>query len=99
MCWSGRGAGEGNMIIDSGTTLTLLPPDLYEQVVPAVYAAIQLPKAQDPGGALKLCYRSSGVSQAAPNITVHFTGADVKLNWYVIAGGKLSFKQADGTYH
>ncbi|KAI4370877.1 hypothetical protein MLD38_019177 [Melastoma candidum] len=132
----GLGSGEGNIIIDSGTTLTLLPPDLYDQIEPAVAAAIRLPKAQDPSGYFNLCYRSSGVFKAAPRITVHFTGADVRLNWYNtfveieegvtcfsfvpssldlaiygnlaqvnfligydFAGGKLSFKAADCTYH
>ncbi|KAI4370876.1 hypothetical protein MLD38_019176 [Melastoma candidum] len=78
----GLGSGEGNIIIDSGTTLTYLPADLYDQIEPAVSAAIRLPKAQDPSGYFNLCYRSSGVFRSAPSITVHFTGADVKLNWY-----------------
>ncbi|KAI4370875.1 hypothetical protein MLD38_019175 [Melastoma candidum] len=79
---SGRGTDKGNIIIDSGTTLTYLPPDLYKRIEPAVSAAIHLPVAKDPEGFLKLCYKSSGEFKGAPNITVHFTGADVKLNWY-----------------
>ncbi|KAI4312548.1 hypothetical protein MLD38_037355 [Melastoma candidum] len=79
---SSHGTGEGNIIIDSGTTLTSLPHDLYKQVEPAISAAIHLPKVKDPSGSLNLCYQSSGDFKAAPNITVHFTGADVELNWY-----------------
>ncbi|KAI4312639.1 hypothetical protein MLD38_037441 [Melastoma candidum] len=79
---SGPGAVTGNMIIDSGTTLTWLPSDLYRQIEPAVSAAIDLPRAKDPIAGYSLCYTSSGVLKGAPSITVHFTGADVVLNWY-----------------
>ncbi|KAI4312836.1 hypothetical protein MLD38_037626 [Melastoma candidum] len=75
-------AGHGNIIIDSGTSLTALPRDLYEQIEHAVSAAIHLPRVQDPRGSLNLCYRSSSDLRDPPNITVHFTGADVKLNGY-----------------
>ncbi|KAI4312561.1 hypothetical protein MLD38_037366 [Melastoma candidum] len=72
----------GNMIIDSGTTLTWLPSDLYRQIEPEVSAAIDLPRAKDPIEGYNLCYESSGVLKGAPSITIHFTGADVVLNWY-----------------
>ncbi|KAI4312590.1 hypothetical protein MLD38_037395 [Melastoma candidum] len=75
-------AEPGNMIIDSGTTLTWLPSNLYRQIEPAVSAAIDLPRAKDPISGYNLCYRSSGVLKGAPSITMHFTGADVALNWY-----------------
>ncbi|KAI4312543.1 hypothetical protein MLD38_037350 [Melastoma candidum] len=74
--------GAGNIFIDSGTTVTSLPPDLYQQIEPAVASAIHLPRVQDPTGSLNLCYRSFGMFTTAPNITVHFTDADVKLNYY-----------------
>ncbi|KAI4312586.1 hypothetical protein MLD38_037391 [Melastoma candidum] len=45
---SGPGAVTGNMVIDSGTTLTWLPSNLYGQIVQAVSAAISLPRAKDP---------------------------------------------------
>ncbi|KAI4312593.1 hypothetical protein MLD38_037398 [Melastoma candidum] len=79
---SGQGAVTGNMIIDSGTTLTWLPSDFYRQIEPAVSAAIDLPRPKDPIEGYNLCYTSSGVLKGAPSITVHFTGADVVLNWY-----------------
>ncbi|KAI4312606.1 hypothetical protein MLD38_037410 [Melastoma candidum] len=79
---SGKGADPGNMIIDSGTTLTWLPSDLYQQIEPAVSAAIDLPRAKEIINPFKLCYTSSGVLRGAPSIMVHFTDADVVLNWY-----------------
>ncbi|KAI4312559.1 hypothetical protein MLD38_037364 [Melastoma candidum] len=79
---SGPGAVTGNMVIDSGTTLTWLPSNLYGQIVQAVSAAISLPRAKDPIAGYGLCYESSGELKGAPSITVHFTGADVVLNWY-----------------
>ncbi|KAI4312588.1 hypothetical protein MLD38_037393 [Melastoma candidum] len=79
---SGLGAVPGNMVIDSGTTLTWLPSNLYGQIVQAVSEAISLPIVTDPIAGNSLCYRSSGVLKGAPSITVHFTDADVVLNWY-----------------
>ncbi|CAA0827163.1 Eukaryotic aspartyl protease family protein [Striga hermonthica] len=71
---------EGNIIIDSGTTLTFLPIQLYSRVVRAVKSQMALKEISDPQGLLKLCYMSMGneISEV-PEITVHFKGADVKL--------------------
>ncbi|KAI4312549.1 hypothetical protein MLD38_037356 [Melastoma candidum] len=75
--------GAGNIIIDPGTTVTSLPPDLYKQIEAAVAAAMHNPKVPDPSGSLNLCYRSLGKTfLSGPDITVHFTGADIKLNWF-----------------
>ncbi|KAL6981525.1 Aspartic endopeptidase [Sarracenia purpurea var. burkii] len=69
----------GNIIIDSGTTLTYLPSDLYNKLVPAVQSAIGLAPVEDPLGQLDLCYNNSD-SLSIPDFTAHFAGADVKLN-------------------
>ncbi|KAL6981526.1 Aspartic endopeptidase [Sarracenia purpurea var. burkii] len=69
----------GNIVIDSGTTLTLIPPDTYNDLVSAVKSAIGLTTVQDPLGQLDLCYNNSD-SLSIPNFTAHFAGADVKLN-------------------
>ncbi|CAJ1973695.1 unnamed protein product [Sphenostylis stenocarpa] len=76
---SGSG-GKGNVIIDSGTTLTLLPNDVYSKLESAVAEAIKVERAEDPSNRLKLCYKTTLDKLDAPVITAHFSGADVKLN-------------------
>ncbi|KAL6575561.1 hypothetical protein OROHE_000938 [Orobanche hederae] len=77
-----RSSQEGNIIIDSGTTLTFLPEGLYYQVITAVRSQMTLREVSDPQGLLKLCYlwRSDGIPKV-PEITAHFRGADVKLKY------------------
>ncbi|XP_010244235.1 PREDICTED: aspartic proteinase CDR1-like [Nelumbo nucifera] len=69
---------EGNIIIDSGTTLTFLPPEFYQQVLSALKDAIDGEPVPDPHGILLLCYENTA-DIVLPTIAVHFTGADVKL--------------------
>ncbi|KAI3448974.1 hypothetical protein Pfo_005639 [Paulownia fortunei] len=71
--------GEGNIIIDSGTTLTFLPWELYYQVIAAVKRQMKLKEVDDPEGLLSLCYLSTDVAVEVPEISVHFRGADLKL--------------------
>ncbi|XP_062028712.1 aspartic proteinase CDR1-like [Rosa rugosa] len=72
---------EGNIIIDSGTTLTLLPPGFHDDVVLALEAAINAERVSDPRGVLSLCFKSKKDDIGVPVITAHFSGgADVKLN-------------------
>lgn len=69
----------GNIIIDSGTTLTLLPRGFYEVLESALLTAINGTRVKDPGGVLDLCYRTEG-KMDVPDVTFHFAGeADVKL--------------------
>ncbi|KAJ9707636.1 hypothetical protein PVL29_002599 [Vitis rotundifolia] len=71
-------AEEGNIIIDSGTTLTLLPRDFYTDVESALTKAIRGQTTTDRSGTFSLCY--SGVKNLEiPTITAHFTG-DVQLS-------------------
>ncbi|KAK9144118.1 hypothetical protein Sjap_004021 [Stephania japonica] len=71
---------KGNIIIDSGTTLTYLPDDLYETVVSGVTKAISSKPVQGPQG-LDLCYNVGSEEKFdIPTITAHFSGADVVLN-------------------
>ncbi|KAE8673197.1 Aspartic proteinase CDR1 [Hibiscus syriacus] len=71
------GTDEGNIIIDSGTTMTLLPDDFYSQLESSVSSMINATKVKGPEG-LNLCYDAT-TDFAVPDITVHFIGADVKL--------------------
>lgn len=71
---------DGNIIIDSGTTLTFLPADIYPQVESAVAAAIPLVPLPKGLAELTLCYDAESDIKV-PDITVHFDGgADLKLN-------------------
>ncbi|XP_054813244.1 aspartic proteinase CDR1-like [Prosopis cineraria] len=73
---------EGNIIIDSGTTLTFLPLDFYVELEAEVAAVVdqRLNRARDPYGFLELCYETDRVENVGgPTITVHFRGADVRL--------------------
>lgn len=74
---------EGNIIIDSGTTLTYLPSELYRQVEAAVRRQVKLEPVQSELEQLSLCYAATeDVEKHAPEITAHFKGADVKLKHY-----------------
>lgn len=71
---------EGNMIIDSGTTLTLLPSSLYKKMVDAISRRVKLKRIQDPNGILDLCYttRLDDTNEFPDDIVVHLRGADLK---------------------
>lgn len=69
---------EGNIIIDSGTTLTFLPKEWYDQVTAQVKTQMRMEEMKDPKRLLNLCYSSTGVTKV-PAIIFHFKGADVKL--------------------
>ncbi|XP_059654299.1 aspartic proteinase CDR1-like [Cornus florida] len=72
------GFSEGNIIIDSGTTLTMLPSDLYLRLESSVKKAIPLEPVSGPQQLNLLCYNAKE-NINAPIITAHFKGADVKL--------------------
>ncbi|KOM49250.1 hypothetical protein LR48_Vigan08g007700 [Vigna angularis] len=72
--------GEGNMVIDSGTTLTLLPDDVYKWLESAVSHAVKLKPVQDPNQVLGLCYKGTLDKLDFPVITAHFRGANVLLH-------------------
>ncbi|GAB4857951.1 hypothetical protein Ancab_015856 [Ancistrocladus abbreviatus] len=73
-----EGASSGNIIIDSGTTLTFVPDEFFDNLVLALKKAIRAEPVPDPQGLLKLCY-SNTVELKVPTITAHFTDADVDL--------------------
>ncbi|KAF8412596.1 hypothetical protein HHK36_000565 [Tetracentron sinense] len=69
---------ETNIIIDSGTTLTILISELYYKVESAIKDAINLDLVQDPSGTFSLCYGAKS-DLKVPEMTFHFTGADLQL--------------------
>ncbi|XAR57635.1 Nepenthesin [Bertholletia excelsa] len=73
-------ADGGNIIIDSGTTLTLLESSFYDELETAVKEKIQLAPVDDPRGSYSLCYdRSSFENIPEVTLVFHFRGADVEL--------------------
>ncbi|KAF5185540.1 Aspartic proteinase cdr1 [Thalictrum thalictroides] len=70
----------GNIIIDSGTTLTILPSVIYVKLERAVRNAIDLEPVEVPELGGMLCYQVAElVHLKAPLMTFQFTGADVVL--------------------
>ncbi|KAG7531208.1 Aspartic peptidase domain superfamily [Arabidopsis suecica] len=72
---------KGNMVIDSGTTLTLLPGKYYFQIESAVASLIDAERSKDERIGSSLCYNATA-DLKFPVITMHFDGADVKLDSY-----------------
>ncbi|KAG6782457.1 hypothetical protein POTOM_011858 [Populus tomentosa] len=76
---SSFGGSEGNIIIDSGTSLTLFPVNFFTEFATAVEnAVINGERTQDASGLLSHCYRPTP-DLKVPVITAHFNGADVVL--------------------
>ncbi|CAL0299004.1 unnamed protein product [Lupinus luteus] len=71
---------KGNIIIDSGTTLTFLPNDLYSRLESAIANVVQLERVERPSNLLSLCYRVILEKSQVPIITAHFSGANVQLS-------------------
>ncbi|XP_057451732.1 aspartic proteinase CDR1-like [Lotus japonicus] len=74
------GSSGVNIIIDSGTTLTLLPDDIYKTLESAVSEAVDMKPIEDPESKFSLCYEGTLDDLMAPIITAHFKGADVQLS-------------------
>nr|KYP52676.1 Aspartic proteinase nepenthesin-1 [Cajanus cajan] len=70
---------KGNMFLDSGTPPTILPTQLYDQVVAQVKSQVALkPVTDDPSLGPQLCYRTK-TNLDGPLLTAHFEGANVTL--------------------
>ncbi|KAK7243868.1 hypothetical protein RIF29_38681 [Crotalaria pallida] len=72
---------DGDMIVDSGTTLTLLKSDLYRQVERAIAKAIDSYPLRNPPAPFSLCYRD-GTVRKLPSITFQFLGSKNELKLY-----------------
>ncbi|KAE9621348.1 putative nepenthesin [Lupinus albus] len=71
-------SSKGNMIIDSGATLTSLPQQLYNLLVDEVKKQVPMqPITDDPQFADRLCYNVINLQE--PTITIHFQDADIQL--------------------
>ncbi|GMJ11642.1 hypothetical protein like AT1G64830 [Hibiscus trionum] len=72
------GSSQGNIVIDSGTTLTLLESTFYNNLESIVKEAIGADPVQDPDGTFSLCY-GAGTNINVPEMVFHFSGADLHL--------------------
>ncbi|KAL0330971.1 UNVERIFIED_CONTAM: Aspartic proteinase CDR1 [Sesamum angustifolium] len=71
---------EGNIIIDSGTTLTFLPSSLYEELEYTLEKSISGNRVSDPQRLFRLCYELPCNGEFnVPPIIAPFTGANVEL--------------------
>ncbi|PKU82653.1 aspartic proteinase CDR1-like [Dendrobium catenatum] len=78
-----KGSAQGNIIIDSGTTLTLIDDNTLQALESNVKSSISLPQVKDPNDVFNLCFDVSrtGASTQFPEITFQFSGgASVALH-------------------
>ncbi|KAK1374169.1 Aspartic proteinase nepenthesin-1 [Heracleum sosnowskyi] len=69
----------GNIIIDSGSTITLFPIEFYKKVEDEFKSKIPRKPIMGESG-LRLCYKNEDeFVKKVPNVTFHFTGADWDL--------------------
>ncbi|KEH17165.1 putative nepenthesin [Medicago truncatula] len=72
------GQTDGNIIIDSGTTLTYLEPKFYNDFIASVKGVIGVEEVKDPPSPFTFCFTFGDLAKF-PNFVFHFTGADVTL--------------------
>ncbi|XP_024640569.1 aspartic proteinase CDR1 [Medicago truncatula] len=72
----------GNSIIDSGTTMTILPKDVYSRLESVVLDMVKLKRVKDPSQQFNLCYQTTSTTLLTKVliITAHFSGSEVHLN-------------------
>jgi hypothetical protein len=76
----GQPINDGNIIIDSGTTYTFLPNDVYNNLESAIAEYISNKRVNDPNGKFNLCYDITYEELDVPRIIAHFRGADIILH-------------------
>ncbi|XVF52207.1 hypothetical protein PTKIN_Ptkin05aG0000800 [Pterospermum kingtungense] len=82
---SSAARGKGNIIIDSGTTLTFLESEFYNSLESALEESIEAKRVSDPKGLFTSCFEADK-DTSLPVITFHFSGADLKLQpWNTFA--------------
>ncbi|XP_039158583.1 aspartic proteinase CDR1-like [Eucalyptus grandis] len=69
---------KGNVFLDSGTPITIVPKDFYDRLAAEVKRAVELTPIDDPQLRPQLCY-GRDVQAKGPVLTAHFDGeADVE---------------------
>ncbi|KAI3985354.1 hypothetical protein MKX01_033668 [Papaver californicum] len=85
---------EGNIVIDSGSTITSLPTDFYAAFEAEMKKAIKIDSVLDPNTSLRLCYSVDSDPSSVPIVTAHFTNADIVLNTmnlFKLTGDNIEF--------
>jgi len=73
-----RNGEEGNILLDSGTTITFLPDEVYSALEGEMVNAVNLVRTDSPMKHLKLCYEvTSGREYHIPTVFAHFKGGAV----------------------
>ncbi|XP_022958874.1 aspartic proteinase CDR1-like [Cucurbita moschata] len=70
---------KGNIIIDSGTTLTFLQPDIFASFSEAISEVMDLKSTTSPIQTLEFCYESTTDDYKVPPVIAHFKGGKVNL--------------------
>jgi hypothetical protein len=76
----GTNVSTQTIVIDSGTTVTILPHQFYTMLESVVVEAVKLDRVIDRTSSFNLCYNVTSKQSNFPVITVHFSGTDVKLD-------------------
>lgn len=63
-----------NTLIDTGTTFTYLPKDVYHKLESTVASMVKLKRVKDPTHNLSLCYETTFKELEVPIIIAHFDG-------------------------
>nr|GMC47817.1 aspartic proteinase CDR1-like [Ipomoea batatas] len=71
-------SSNGNIIIDSGTTLTILSSDVFDSLKSELTKQISATPIDDPQGSFDLCYSTNKIT--VPKIVAHFSGGDIELS-------------------
>lgn len=69
-----------NIILDTGTTFTLLPKQFHTNLESTVAEVIKQERVEDPNKLFTLCYNTTLNQPNFPEIIVHFSGANITLN-------------------
>ncbi|CAK8534704.1 unnamed protein product [Lathyrus sativus] len=72
------GQTDGNIIIDSGTTLTYLEPPIFNDFITSVKEEIGIEQVEDRSSPFNYCFKYQPDINF-PHIALHFTGANVTL--------------------
>ncbi|XP_074276157.1 aspartic proteinase CDR1-like [Silene latifolia] len=79
-----------SIVVDSGTTFTILPSDIYEEIKTAVEASIELTPVNGPNPMFDPCYETDSLDGLNfAGMVFHFSGGDVMLkaeNSFIITG-------------
>ncbi|WVZ03658.1 hypothetical protein V8G54_024464 [Vigna mungo] len=79
-----RNGEDGNILIDSGATMTYLPDEVYSSLEGEMVNSVKLPRTNSPIKGLRLCFAiTPGEEYHIPIVYAHFKGGGT-VKWYNI---------------